>query len=121
MISMNSMLKVADNSGAKIVTCIKVLGGSHHMAAKLSDVIIVAVRVASPNSKVAKKATHKAVIVRSRYGLNRKDGTKISFDDNAVVILNDQLEPIGTRVLGPVPRELKGKFDKICSLSDRVI
>ena len=122
MIQMQSKMGVADNSGAKRVMCIKVLGGSHHMSASLGDVVVVAIKDATSSGKVKKGEVHRAVIVRSRYGHNRKDGTKIKFDTNEVVLINNQFEPIGTRVFGPVPRELKSNnFNKIASLADEVI
>lgn len=122
MIQMQSKMGVADNSGAKSVMCIKVLGGSHHMSASLGDVVVVAIKDASSSGKVKKGEIHRALIVRSRYGHNRKDGTKIKFDTNDVVLINNQFEPIGTRVFGPVPRELKSNnFNKIASLADEVI
>lgn len=123
MIQMNTRLKVADNSGAKIVTCIKVLGGSHHMIASLGDVIVVAVKeISGRESKVKKGSVHRAVIVRSKFGSTRRDGTKITFDDNSVVLVNNQNEPVGTRVFGPIARELKANnFDKISSLALEVL
>lgn len=122
MIQMQSKMGVADNSGAKSVMCIKVLGGSHHMSASLGDVVVVAIKDANSSGKVKKGEIHRALIVRSRYGHNRKDGTKIKFDSNEVVLINNQFEPIGTRVFGPVPRELKSNnFNKIVSLADEVI
>ena len=122
MIQMQSVLKVADNSGAKKVMCIKVLGGSHHMIADLGDVIVVSIKEAVPNSKVKKGDVHKALIVRTKVGVRRGDGSRIKFDTNAVVLLNKQGEPIGTRVFGPVTRELRAKkFLKIVSLAEEVL
>lgn len=122
MIQMQSILNVADNSGAKKVMCIKVLGGSHHMIAGLGDVIVVSVKEAIPNGKVKKGEVHKALIVRTKYGVSRADGSNIKFDGNAVVLLNKQGEPIGTRVFGPVARELRAKkFLKIVSLAEEVL
>lgn len=122
MIQMQSMLNVADNSGAKKVMCIKVLGGSHHMIADLGDVIVVSVKEAIPNGKVKKGEVHRALIVRTKNGVNRADGSNIKFDGNAVVLLNKQDEPIGTRVFGPVARELRAKkFLKIVSLAEEVL
>ncbi len=122
MIQMQSILNVADNSGAKKVMCIKVLGGSHHMIAGLGDVIVVSIREAIPNSKVKKGDVHRALIVRTRTGVRRQDGSTIKFDSNAVVLLNKQGEPIGTRVFGPVTRELRTKkFVKIVSLAEEVL
>lgn len=122
MIQMQSVLNVADNSGAKKVMCIKVLGGSHHMIAGLGDVIVVSIKEAMPNGKVKKGEVHRALIVRTRKGLGRPDGSTIKFDGNAVVLLNKQGEPLGTRVFGPVARELRAKkFLKIVSLAEEVL
>lgn len=122
MIQMQSMLDVADNSGAKKIMCIKVLGGSHHMIADLGDVIVVSIKEALPNGKVKKGDVHKALIVRTRKGVRRADGSTIKFDSNAAVLLNKQGEPIGTRVFGPVTRELRAKkFVKIMSLAEEVL
>ncbi|MEI8321382.1 MAG: 50S ribosomal protein L14 [Alphaproteobacteria bacterium] len=122
MIQMQTSLQVADNSGAKRVECIKVLGGSHRRTATIGDVIVVTIKEAIPHGKVSKGTVHKAVIVRTSKGLHRKDGTKIYFDDNAVVLLNNQGEPVGTRIFGPVTRELRAKnFMKIISLAPEVL
>lgn len=122
MIQMQSILDVADNSGAKKVMCIKVLGGSHHMIATLGDVIVVSIKEALPSGKVKKGEVCKALIVRTKYRVNRRDGSTIKFDSNAVVLLNKQCEPIGTRVFGPVTRELRAKkFIKIVSLAEEVL
>lgn len=122
MIQMQSVLNVADNSGAKKVMCIKVLGGSHHMIASLGDVVVVSVKEAIPGGKVKKGEVHRALIVRTKKGMNRPDGSNIKFDGNAVVLLNKQGEPIGTRVFGPVARELRAKrFLKIVSLAEEVL
>lgn len=121
MIQMQSMLNVADNSGAKKVMCIKVLGGSHRMIAGLGDVIVVSIKEAIPNSKVKKGDVAYALIVRTKYGINRADGSTIRFDSNAAVLLNKQGEPIATRVFGPVTRELKAKNAKIASLAAEVL
>ncbi len=122
MIQMQSILDVADNSGAKKIMCIKVLGGSHHMIADLGDVIVVSIKEALPNGKVKKGDVHKALIVRTRKGVRRSDGSTIKFDTNAAVLLNKQGEPIGTRVFGPVTRELRAKkFVKIMSLAEEVL
>jgi len=119
---MQSILNVADNSGAKKVMCIKVLGGSHHMIAGLGDVIVVSIREAIPNGKVKAGEVHRALIVRTKYGIRRHDGSTIKFDSNAVVLLNKQGEPLGTRVFGPVTRELRAKkFVKIVSLAEEVL
>ncbi len=122
MIQMQSILNVADNSGAKKVMCIKVLGGSHHMIANLADVIVVSIKEALPNGKVKKGDVHRALLVRTKKGVRRADGSTIKFDSNAVVLLNKQGEPIGTRVFGPVTRELRAKkFVKIMSLAEEVL
>lgn len=122
MIQMQSILDVADNSGAKKVICIKVLGGSHHMVAVLGDVIVVSVKEALPNGKVKKGEIYRALIVRTKYGFVRRDGSAIRFDSNAAVLLNKQGEPLGTRVFGPVTRELRAKkFVKIVSLAEEVL
>lgn len=122
MIQMKSVLDVADNSGAKRVVCIKVLGGSRRRYATLGDVIVVAVREAIPNSKIAKGTVHKAVIVRTARQVAREDGSFIKFDDNSAVLLNATMEPVGTRIFGPVARELRSKkFMKILSLAPEVL
>ncbi len=121
MIQMQSVLGVADNSGAKKVMCIKVLGGSHHMIASLGDVIVVSVKEALPNAKIKKGEVHKALIVRTKKGVRRPDGSTIKFDTNDAVLINKQGEPIGTRVFGPVTRELRNRnFAKIASLAEEV-
>lgn len=122
MIQMQSILDVADNSGAKKVMCIKVLGGSRRWIADLGDVIVISIKEAVPNGKVKKGEVHKALIVRTKTGVRRVDGSNIKFDGNAVVLLNKQGEPIGTRVFGPVTRELRAKkFLKIVSLAEEVL
>lgn len=122
MIQMQTKLEVADNSGAKVVKCIKVLGGSKRMSASIGDVIVVAVQQALAGGKIKKGDVKKAVIVRTAYPQRREDGSYIQFDENSVVILNNQNEPVGTRIFGPVARELRAKsFTKICSLAPEVI
>lgn len=122
MIQMQTRLEVADNSGAKEVKCVKVLGGSKRMSAGVGDVIVVAVQVALPGGKIKKGDVKKAVIVRTAYPLLREDGSYIRFDTNSVVILNNQNEPVGTRIFGPVARELRGKgYQKIVSLAPEVL
>tara|TARA_B100000614_G_C14563211_1_gene497916 strand:- start:365 stop:733 length:369 start_codon:yes stop_codon:yes gene_type:complete len=122
MIQQETRLTVADNSGAKEVLCIKVLGGSRKKYAKLGDLIVVTVKKAIPGGVVKKGEVTKAVIVRTRKELRRKDGSYIRFDDNAAVLINNQKEPQGTRVFGPVARELREKkFMKILSLAPEVI
>ncbi len=122
MIQMQTILDVADNSGAKRVQCIKVLGGSKRRYAFVGDVIKVAVKEAAPRGKVKKGDVYDAVVVRTAAGVRRPDGSKIKFDGNAAVILNPKLEPIGTRIFGPVTRELRNdKFMKIVSLAPEVL
>jgi len=122
MIQTESYLDVADNSGARRVMCIKVLGGSHRRYASVGDVIKVTVKEAIPRGRVKKGQVMKAVVVRTRKGVRRKDGSLIKFDDNAAVLLNQQEAPIGTRIFGPVTRELRGdKFMKIISLAPEVL
>jgi len=122
MIQTQSMLDVADNSGARRVMCIKVLGGSHRRYAAVGDIIKVAVKEAIPRGKVKKGQVMTAVVVRTRHGVRRQDGSLIRFDDNAAVLLNNKHEPIGTRIFGPVTRELRTeKFMKIVSLAPEVL
>ncbi len=122
MIQMESVLDVADNSGAKSVLCIKVIGGSKRKSAGIGDVIVVSIREAIPRGKVKKGDVHKAVIVRQRFALHRVDGTTIRFDRNAAVLVNKDKEPIGTRIFGPVTRELRNLgFMKIISLAEEVL
>ncbi len=122
MIQQQSNLIVADNSGAKTVQCIKVLGGSKRMSASIGDVIVVAVQQAIAGGKVKKGDVKRAVIVRTVFPIKREDGTTITFDENSCVILANENEPIGTRIFGPVARELRNKnFSKICSLAHEVL
>ena len=122
MIQQETRLKVADNSGAKEVLCIKVLGGSKKRYARTGDLIIITIKKAIPGSNVKKGEVHRAVVVRTRKERKRKDGSYIRFDDNAAVLVNDNKEPKGTRVFGPVARELREKkFMKILSLAPEVI
>lgn len=122
MIQMESVLEVADNSGARRVKCIKVLGGSKRKYARLGDIIAVAVRDAIPNGKVKKGTLHRAVVVRTRKELRRVDGSYIRFDTNSAVLINKDNEPIGTRIFGPVARELRARrFMKIVSLAPEVL
>ena len=121
MIQMQSILDVADNSGAKRVMCIKVLGGSHRRYANISDVIVVSIKDALPNSKVKPGDVYKAVIVRTRKGIRRPDGSLIRFDNNSCVLLNNQKQPVGTRIFGPITRELREAFMKIISLAPEVL
>jgi large subunit ribosomal protein L14 len=122
MIQMQTRLNVADNSGAKEVMCIKVIGGSKRRYASIGDVIIVSIKEALPNSKVKKGDVAKAVVVRTVQKLRRPDGSYIRFDDNSAVLINAAKEPIGTRIFGPVARELRAKqFVKIVSLAPEVL
>lgn len=122
MIQMQSKLAVADNSGAKRVQCVKVLGGSKRRYASIGDEIIVSVKEALPNSKVKKGAVERAVVVRTRKEIAREDGTYIRFDDNAAVLIDKLGQPLGTRIFGPVARELRGRnYMKIISLAPEVL
>jgi large subunit ribosomal protein L14 len=122
MIQVESVLDVADNSGARRVFCIKVLGGSKRRYASVGDVIVVSIRDALPNSKVKRGAVMKAVVVRCKKGLRRPDGSVIRFDSNSAVLIDAQKQPIGTRIFGPVARELRAKkFLKIISLAPEVL
>lgn len=122
MIQQQTRMAVADNSGAKELFCIKVLGGTRRKYASVGDVVIVSVKEAIPNSKVKKGEVHKAVVVRTQRAVRRQDGSYIRFDDNSAVLINNQMEPIGTRIFGPVARELRAKkFMKIVSLAPEVL
>ena len=122
MIQVQTELMVADNTGAKKIECIKVLGGSKRRYASIGDTIVVAIKEAIPKGKVKKGAVHKAVVVRTRKEIHRDDGSKVQFDSNAVVLTDDKGEPIGTRIFGPVTRELRVKgHTKIISLAPEVI
>lgn len=122
MIQPQSRLKVADNSGAKEIMCISILGGSHVKSANIGDIIVASVKTATPGGVVKKKDVVKAVIVRTVSGVHRPDGSHIRFDDNAAVILNDAKQPRGTRIFGPVARELREKdYMKIVSLAPEVL
>ena len=122
MIQMQTNLDVADNSGAKRVMCIKVLGGSHRRYAGIGDIIKVSIKDAIPRGRVKKGEVYNALVVRTRIGVRRPDGSVIRFDGNAAVILNNNLQPLGTRIFGPVTRELRGeKFMKIISLAPEVL
>ena len=122
MIQVESNLEVADNSGARRVQCIKVLGGSKRKTAGVGDVIVVSIKEAIPRGKVKKGEVHRAVIVRTRFATKRQDGSSIRFDRNAAVLISKQGEPIGTRIFGPVARELRAKkFMKIVSLAPEVL
>ena len=122
MIQMRSILEVADNSGAKKLGCIKVLGGTRRRYATLGDIIVVSVKAALPNSKIKKGDVARAVIVRTKKEVRRPDGSYIKFDDNSAVLINPQGDPVGTRIFGPVARELRAKrFMKIISLAPEVL
>ncbi|ADN74493.1 50S ribosomal protein L14 [Ferrimonas balearica] len=122
MIQMQSVLDVADNSGARSVQCIKVLGGSHRRYAGIGDIIKVSVKESIPRGKAKKGDVYNAVVVRTKKGVRRPDGSVIRFDRNAAVLLNANLQPIGTRIFGPVTRELRNdKFMKIVSLAPEVL
>lgn len=122
MIQMQTKLKVADNSGAKLVQCIKVLGGSKRRTASVGDIIVVSIKEALPNSKVKKGDVAKAVIVRTIHKVRRPDGSYIRFDENSAVLVKADKEPVGTRIFGPVARELRAKsFTKIISLAPEVL
>jgi large subunit ribosomal protein L14 len=122
MIPVEAVLDVADNSGARSVQCIKVLGGSHRNEAYVGDIIVVSVKDAIFKGKVKKGGVYRAVVVRTRAGVRRKNGAFLKFDSNAVVLIDKQGEPIGTRIFGPIPRELRFKdFSKIISLAPEVL
>lgn len=121
MIQHRTMLNVADNSGAKLAQCIKVLGGTRRRYAQIGDIVVVSVKVSEPRKQVKKGEVHKALIVRQKNAFRRKDGSYIKFDDNAVVILEGE-EPKGGRIFGPIPREIKEKgFNKIASLAEEIV
>ena len=122
MIQTETNLSIADNSGAKRVQCIKVLGGSKRRYAAVGDVIVVSVKEAAPRGKVKKGSVHKAVVVRVKKGIHRNDGSKVRFDNNAAVLVDDKGEPVGTRIFGPVTRELRSRGQmKIISLAPEVL
>ena len=122
MIQMQTILDAADNSGARRLMCVKVLGGSKRRYANVGDVIKVSIKEAIPRGKVKKGEVYNAVVVRTAKGIRRRDGSSIRFDGNAAVLLNAQLQPVGTRIFGPVTRELRGRnFMKIVSLAPEVL
>ena len=122
MIKVETMLDVADNSGAKKVLCFRILGGSKRKSASVGDIIVVSIKEAVPESKVKKGDVHRAVIVRTKKEVRRPDGSYIRFDNNAAVIIKEAREPIGTRIFGPIARELRGKnYMKIVSLAPEVL
>ena len=122
MIQERAILKVADNSGAKTVRCFRILGGTRHRYAGIGDIVIASVQVAEPRKAIKKKEIVKALIVRSRNIMRRKDGSYIRFDDNAVVLVNPKKEPIATRIFGPMPRELKTMgYEKILTMAEEIV
>lgn len=122
MIQQESVLEVADNSGARKVACIRVLGGSRRRYASIGDIIVVAVKDATPNARVKKGEVRRAVVVRTKQNIGRPDGSYIKFDDNAAVLIDANREPVGTRIFGPVARELRAKkFMRIISLAPEVL
>ncbi|OGY65954.1 MAG: 50S ribosomal protein L14 [Candidatus Harrisonbacteria bacterium RIFCSPLOWO2_01_FULL_44_18] len=122
MIQERSILKVADNSGAKIVRCFRILGGSRKRYARIGDIIVASVQVAEPRKPVKKKDIVKAVMVRQRHPLRRPDGSRVRFDENAVVLIDEKREPKATRIFGPLPREMKEKgFDTIMSMAEEIV
>lgn len=122
MIQERSILKVADNSGAKIVRCFRILGGTRHRYANIGDIIVASVQVAEPRKSIKKKDIVKALVVRSRNPLRRPDGSSVRFDENAVVLVDAKKEPVATRVFGPLPRELKAKgFEKLMTMAEEIV
>ena len=122
MIQERTMLNVADNSGAKLIRCFRVLGGSKRRYARIGDIIIASVKIAEPRKAVKKKEIVKAVIIRQRQPWRRPDGTYVRFDENAAVLIDDKKEPRGTRIFGPVPQELKEKgFEKIAAMAEEIV
>ena len=122
MIQERSILKVADNSGAKIVRCFRILGGTRHRYGRIGDVVIASVQVAEPRKSVKKKDIIRVLIVRTKEPLRRPDGSYVRFDENAVVLVDPKGEPIATRVFGPMPRELKTKgFEKVMTLAEEIV
>ena len=122
MIQERSILKVADNSGAKTVRCFRILGGTRRRYASVGDIIVASVQVAEPRKSVKKKDVVKVLVVRERAQMRRKDGSYISFDDNAVVLVDAKKEPVATRIFGPMPRELKEKgFEKLMTMAEEIV
>ena len=122
MIQAQTELNVADNTGAKTIECIKVIGGSKRRYASIGDIIVVSIKEAIPDGKVKKGTVHKAIVVRTKYSVHRNDGSKVKFDNNAAVLIDEKGEPIGTRIFGPVTRELRLKGQtKIISLAPEVL
>jgi len=122
MIQERSILKVADNSGAKIVRCFRILGGTRRRYARIGDIVVVSVQTAEPRKPVKKKDVVKALIVRQRQSFRRSDGSYVRFDENAVVLVDAKKEPLATRIFGPMPRELKTKgFDKLMTMAEEIV
>jgi large subunit ribosomal protein L14 len=122
MIQERSILKVADNSGAKTVRCFRILGGTRRRYARIGDIVVASVQVAEPRKTVKKKDVVKVLVVRSRAQMHRKDGTYVRFDDNAVVLVDAKKEPVATRIFGPLPRELKEKgFEKLMTMAEEIV
>jgi large subunit ribosomal protein L14 len=122
MIQERSILKVADNSGAKIVRCFRILGGTHHRYAGVGDIIVASVQSAEPRKAVKKKDVVKVLVVRTKHVLRRKDGSYVRFDENAVILIDPKKEPVATRIFGPLPRELKEKgFEKLMTMAEEIV
>jgi large subunit ribosomal protein L14 len=122
MIQERSVIKVADNSGAKVVRCFRILGGTHHRYAGVGDVIVASVQSAEPRKAVKKKDVVKVLVVRTKNALRRKDGSYVRFDENAVVLIDAKKEPVATRIFGPLPRELKEKgFEKLMTMAEEIV
>lgn len=122
MIQERSILKVADNSGAKTVRCFRILGGTHHRYANVGDIVVTSVQAAEPRKAVKKKDIVKVLVVRTKNALRRKDGSYVRFDENAVVLIDAKKEPIATRVFGPLPRELKEKgYEKLMTMAEEIV
>ena len=122
MIQERSVIKVADNSGAKIIRCFRILGGTRRRYAEIGDIFIASVQIAEPLKQIKKKDIVKAILVRQRKQIRRADGSYVRFDENAAVLINDKKEPIGTRLFGPIPREVKERgFDAIMSLAEEIV
>lgn len=122
MIQPQTILRVIDNSGAKIIRCFRVLGGTRRRYAEIGDIIVASVQIAEPRREVKKKAVVKAIITRQKKAFRRKDGSYIRFDENAAVLINDKKEPLGNRIFGPVPREIKEKgYSKVAALAPELV
>ena len=122
MIQERSVLKVADNSGAKVVRCFRVLGGTHHRYAGVGDVVVASVQSAEPRKAVKKKDVVKVLVIRTKKALRRKDGSYVRFDENAVILIDAKKEPVATRIFGPLPRELKEKgFEKLMTMAEEIV